>query len=355
VSTLRGRLARFYAFVLACVLLAFAGTVWVILEAEEAAEPPLVQMIEPPEQTGTRLVLALLAALPIAIAVGAGGAVLISRRGLQPLDAVIATAGRINTENLAERIAAPRAVDEVALLVTSVNAMLERLEHSVEGMRRFTADASHELRTPLGVLMGELEVTLRRERSPEELRGTIENTLEELGRLARLVDSLLTLARADASGLPLQAVDLDLAATVTRAIEPYEAVLAARKITLSLSCERARAHADPLWVGRIVANLLDNACKFTPDGGRVEVRVRDRAVEISDSGAGVPADEAARVFERFYRGALARAHTQGFGLGLPLAREIARAQGGELTLVAGSRFLLELPPALPIDVAPPAA
>jgi two-component system OmpR family sensor kinase len=351
--TLRGRLARFYAVALALVLSAFALTVYAIVEAEEAAEPPEVKALEPPEHLDERLLVAFAVALPAAIAVAIGGARVIARRGLQPLDDVVATAERISADNLAERIAPrPDAVDELARLVASVNGMLARLEQSVDGMRRFTADASHELRTPLAALMGELEVTLRRPRGEGELRGAVESTLEELGRMARLVDALLTLARVDARGLPVAAVDLALSDVVRRAAEPYEAVLAARNVALTWEASAdVRAHADPLWVGRIVANLLDNACKFTPDAGEIRIAVvgaggRPR-VEVRDSGPGVPAADAERIFERFYRGAAARAGTDGFGLGLPLAREIARALGGELLLATAAppAFVLELPAA----------
>ena len=231
--TLRGRLAWFYAVVLTVTLGAFAATVYGIIQMEEAAEPPEVAALEPPEHTGARMLLALAAALPVALAIAIGGAILIARRGLAPLERVMRTAERVSAEQLTERIETrPGDVDEVARLVSSVNAMLERLERSVGGMRRFSADASHELRTPLAALMGELEVTLRQPRSEAALRGVAESTLEELGRMARLVEALLTLARSDASALPVAAADLDLVAAVRQFAAPYEAVLAGRDIAL---------------------------------------------------------------------------------------------------------------------------
>src|SRR5262249_1956120 len=154
-----------------------------------------------------------------------------------------------------------------------------RLEQSVGGMRRFTADASHELRTPLAALMGELEITLRKPRSADELRTTVEGTLEKLGDLARLVESLLALARAGASALPLNLAEVEVGPLVRRAAEPYEAVLAARGIELRWQEEPLVARVDPLWIGRVIANLFDNACKFVPDGGWVEVKIKD-GVEI---------------------------------------------------------------------------
>jgi two-component system OmpR family sensor kinase len=353
-SSLRGRLARFYAIAIALVLLAFGATVWAIMEAEEAAEPPQVRALEPPEAWPRRLAIALLTALPVAIAVAAGGAVVIARRGLRPLEDVIATAASVSTEALDRRIAEPQqAVDEIARLIHALNAMLERLERSVAGMRRFTADASHELRTPLASLMGELEVTLRRDRKPEELRATVEQTLESLGGLSRLVESLLALARADSGGLPIAPEPLDLATLARAAVEPYEPLLAARKIAIAWdAAQPVPVRADRAWTGRVIANLIDNALKFTPEGGEIRTIVKivgERAtLEVRDSGPGVPAAERERVFERFYRGEAARAGVPGVGLGLPLARDIARAQGGELRAAdsdRGARFVLELPSA----------
>jgi heavy metal sensor kinase len=349
-------MALFYAVLLAVVLATFAGTVWLIIQAEEAGEPPevarLEAQLEAPDRTGQHLAIALGLALPVAIAIAVGGAVWIARRGLRPLDDVVDVTARISAERLEERVPErPGAVDEVTRLVHAVNAMLDRLERSVGGMRRFTADASHELRTPLATLLGELELALRRPRTPEELRGTVETTLEELQRLARLVESLLTLARSDASSLPTESRAVDLVEVARDAVGPYEALLAAREVTLVWDAPSpVTARADPLWAGRVIANLVDNACKLTPAGGTVTVAVRsegERAlVEVRDTGPGVPEGERARIFERFYRGESARAASDGFGLGLALGREIARSLGGELEALpsdAGARFMLALP------------
>jgi two-component system OmpR family sensor kinase len=154
--TLRGRLALFYAALIVVVLAAFAGTVWLIIETQEASEPPEVSALEGPDYTPQRMLIALLTALPVGAAVAVAGAVIISRRGLRPIDDVVEVTARIRAEDLRERIPQrPDAVTEVARLVGAVNGMLDRLARSVDGMRRFTADASHELRSPLAALMGE--------------------------------------------------------------------------------------------------------------------------------------------------------------------------------------------------------
>jgi two-component system OmpR family sensor kinase len=349
--TLRGRLARFYAVTIALMLGAFAATVWAILEAQEAREPLIVSALEPPEQFGTHLLVALAASLPVALAIAIGGAAVIARRGLKPLDDVVALAGRVGAERLDERLPErDGAVDEARRLTASLNAMLERIERSVAGMRRFTADASHELRTPLSALRAELELALTRERSPEELRATVERSLEQLDRLQRLVEALLQLARSDAGALPVQPAPTDLVALARSVVEPYEPLLQARKVALAFEgAPSLRALADPLWTGRAIANLVDNASRFAPDGGAITIALASEngraLVEVRDTGPGVAAAELERIFERFHRGSNARATTDGTGLGLPLAREIARAQHGDLTAAPGEggRFVLSLP------------
>jgi two-component system, OmpR family, sensor kinase len=237
-------------------------------------------------------------------------------------------------------------------LTAALNAMLERIETSIGGLRRFTADASHELRTPIAALMGNLEVALRKPRDAADLRATMEGALEELGRLTRLVESLLTLARSDAGELPLQNVETDVADVVQKAIEPYQEVALERGVSLVAECNGGvRVAADPLWLGRALANLVDNACKFTPSGGHVSIKLSSSAesvrICVEDDGPGLAAGEDARAFERFYRGALVRGTTDGFGLGLPLTREIVRAMGGALALAArpggGTIATVELP------------
>jgi signal transduction histidine kinase len=205
--------------------------------------------------------------------------------------------------------------------------------------------------------MGNLEVALRRSRSAEELRGTVESALEEMGRLSHLLDSLLTLARSDAGELHLSRTLVDAAEIARRAVDPYDVIAAERGIALEMHLVPvARVVADPLWLGRAVQNLVDNACKFTPSGGRVSVAVTGDAeateglvrISVADTGPGLCQEERERAFERFYRGAAVRGASEGFGLGLPLARDIVRALGGELRLgspdgAGGACFVIELP------------
>lgn len=348
--TLRGRLTLWYTAVLAIVLLAFGGTTYVVAmqdEAEEAVHG------EPPDVVHRRLLLALGLGFPAAVLVAIAGGLWISRRALAPIDEVVRVARSLDAENLASRIPTQAGAGrEVQGLVAALNAMLDRIERSVGGLRRFTADASHELRTPIASLMGNLEVSLRKPRAAAELRGAMEGALEELGGLARLIESLLTLARSDAGELRLEPVETDVGKLVEGVLEPYQEIAVERGIRLEArGGTAARVSADPLWLGRAVANLVDNACKFTPRGGCVTVCVQagnDHVrIFVEDDGPGLADDERDRAFERFYRGESARGGSDGFGLGLPLAREIAQAMGGGLVLEGraggGTVASLELP------------
>ena len=351
-TTLRGRLAFFYGCVLAAVVVGFSVTVWLLVAGEEEREQLLCPQVGP-NLSAQRLILALVAGSPVAIAIAVGGGMLVTRRALASLDGVVATAGVVGVDDLGQRLRSqPGEAAEVSQLIQALNGMLDRLERSVATMRRFTADASHELRTPLAILMGEIEVTLRRRRDEPEMRTTLEGALEELGRMSALVDALLTLARSDAGELPIRRDRLDLSEVVKKVVEPFEAVGTSRDLTLTfIEGEAIAVVSDPMWVGRVVANLVDNACKFTPPGGRIEVRVeavgpRARVV-VRDTGPGVDPSLRERMFERFHRASADRGTVEGFGLGLALAQEIAHALGGEVRLDGaeggGTTAVFELP------------
>lgn len=242
--------------------------------------------------------------------------------------------------------------DELATLTVSLNRMLDRLAHSLELQRRFLSDASHEIRTPLTILRGNLEVTLRRERPAAEYRACLETLAGEVDHLEHLAQQLLWLARADAAGLDLRPEEVEVDTWARRVAERHRQAVAAVGGELEIdTTSGARLAIDTARMQQLLDNLLANACRFTPEGGRVRLLTRpDRGVVIAveDDGPGVPEAEREAVFRRFFRGddARNRAHG-GSGLGLAIGREIARAHGGEVWVEAspsgGARFVVRLP------------
>ena len=351
--TLPVRLGGFFAVVITATLLLFSASIYTVAQlTEDDADDQYTERELAEERQHLLTTIAI--ALPASLAVAIGGGFILARRALQSLDRVLHIAEQTSAENLSARIPKVRgAGEEVERLVAASNAMLDRIERAVSGLRRFTADAAHELRTPLAVLMGRLELSLRRPRDAEALRGTIETTLEELARLTRLVEVLLTLARSDAGDLAVSMVPLDVEAFLHQVMSPYEAVAAERGLTLRFFTSAPPelvVKTDPLLLGRVLANLLDNACKFTPAGGTIELRAthgsRGLCLMVVDTGLGLPENERSRVFERFFRSPRVRGSIEGFGLGLPLAQDLTRALGGELRATEvpiGAEFVVELP------------
>ena len=269
---------------------------------------------------------------------------------LRPTREITAQAEAIEAGTLSERITAHADVLEFTRLVTVLNAMLDRLDRAFEGQRRFTADASHELRGPLNVLRGDIEVALRRERSPEEYRETLDRCRQEVVRLSRLASDLLVLARSDA-GLPLeQRVEIDLHALAARISERYRPLASQRNVRIDVCGSSAEVAGDPRLLERVVANLVDNAVKHSPPGAAVHVTVEHAdgnvALTVRDDGPGIPPEQVPRLFTRFFRGDPARPRAEGSGLGLSIARAGAEAHKGVLEYLgdtSGAVFRLTLP------------
>jgi two-component system OmpR family sensor kinase len=295
----------------------------------------------------------LVVALAILGAVVATGAVL-ARRALRPIDQIVSRARSIGESNLGGRLPHPGSQDEIGRLVATLNDMLERIERSFEVQRRFTADASHELRSPLSRLRAELEVTLRRPRDPAEYEEALRSCLEEVERLSWLTEELLGLARLDAGeGRELPTDAVLLTSIVEQAVRRLAPEAERRDVTLvAAPCPALSVKAAPGAASLAVANVLDNAVKFSPAGGRVTVRVfadnGEAVVSVADTGPGVPPDEIARLFERFHRGSAARsAEAPGTGLGLAISRALVEGQGGRIAVESppgqGATFSIRLP------------
>jgi heavy metal sensor kinase len=274
-------------------------------------------------------------------------------RALRPITALAAAARRISLARLHERLPIRGSQDELDELATAFNDGLARVEDGVGQMRQFSAALAHELRTPLAVLRGETELALSQEALPEAVRQKLEVQLEEFDRLARLINQILTLARAESGEIPLAHDLVALAPLLTAVGEQMEAVAEARGVHLSITSQTpAVVVGDAAWLQRLLIILLDNAIKFTSDGGRVSASVtvsHDTAVvEISDTGIGMAASELPHVFERFYQADAARSHRgEGVGLGLALAKWIVEHHRGTISVNSrvneGSTFAIRIP------------
>jgi two-component system OmpR family sensor kinase len=260
----------------------------------------------------------------------------------------------IGAASLERRIQAYADTREYHRLVDVLNTMLARIQRAFDAQKRFTADASHELRSPLTALRGEIELSLRRERDPDEYRRVLSSGLEEIERLSRITEDLLVLARSDAGRLPATDEPTDPEDVARRVVDRFHESARQRDVALSLVVRNGQpVRLDPGLLGQIVWNLTDNALKYTPVGGSVEVCVtgRDGGLEIvvKDTGPGL-GPEPARVFDRFFRLDEARTpgeRASGTGLGLAIVRAIAEGYGGRVQAEnvpgGGARVRVDIP------------
>jgi heavy metal sensor kinase len=296
----------------------------------------------------------LLPAFPLALSLATIGGYWMSRRALAPVDDIARVAKSITADDLGRRLTVPASRDELARLAETFNEMIGRLESSFRGITRFTADAAHELRTPLAVMRTTAEVALREGAGSTNEREALEHVVAELERTTQLVENLLLIAKADSGAAQLRREQIDLVAAVDEACA--QARLLARVKGVALATELPERS---IWVTgdghalrRLFLILLDNAVKYTPAGGRCEVRLVENGTEViatvADTGIGISASDLPHVFERFYRVDRARSREQGgAGLGLAIGRWIAEAHGGgifaESALDGGSSFRVHLP------------
>jgi two-component system OmpR family sensor kinase len=303
--------------------------------------------------TRRRFLLAMAAVLPIALVLAAGGGWMLARRALRPVGRMTETARRISAEHLTKRVDETGAGDELDRLAQTLNAMLGRLDTAFQEMRQFTADASHELQTPLTILKGEMDVALRSPRSPEEYQRILKSALEEIDRIARLVEGLLLLARADAGVLRMDRRTVDLAQLIEEVYGQARILAEAHSLNFRLGpVEPLSVQGDYAHLRRLLLNLVDNAVKYTPPDGHVTISLQSSggwaSIRVEDTGMGMPPEDQARIFQRFYRSAEARSRGEGgAGLGLCIAQSIAEAHGGRIEVESatgrGSAFTVLLP------------
>lgn len=304
--------------------------------------------------------------LPILIACASGGGYLLVQRALRPVERMSQTAAQISVQNLDARLPVEPTGDALQELSLSLNHMLGQLRESVQTSRRFLADASHELRTPLTIIKGELQEIVREGDCPPELRERIGSTLEEVARLERLVSGLMVLSRLDAGDAQREWLAVDLGELATSTVEQMRLVAEDRGVHLDASELRPLlVRGDRGRLKQVIVNLLDNAIKFTPRGGRVTLTSEQRPgigiLEVRDTGIGIPQEALSHLFERFFRVDEARARsneagdptTGGAGLGLSIVQSICTAHGADIEVESspqlGSCFRLKFPrpPSLP--------
>ena len=314
----------------------------------------IVQVASPLSQLHavlSNLGLSLLFLLPLTVILTGLSGIFLVQLTLRPVDQMIETIHLITAENLKLRLQIPDSKDEIESLAKTFNQMIARLDEAFTSQRQFMEDISHELKTPLSVLKGELEVTLKRIRSTQEYETALQSSLEEVNRIAGIVENLLTLARFDAKTTTLQAVSLDLSALVEDTLEAIQVLAVQKNITLQFnSAHTLDILADKNQIRRLILNILDNAIKYTQPGGKIFIDLRQQDgfanIEITDTGIGIPESELPHIFDRFYRVDKSRS-SLGFGLGLSIAQSIAMAHGGKIrakaNLPQGTIFTISLP------------
>jgi two-component system, OmpR family, sensor kinase len=273
---------------------------------------------------------------PLAVALAGGVGWLVARSALRPVEQMRVEAEAVSGSEPGRRLPVPATGDELGRLGVSLNGMLGRLEEAVERERRFVDDASHELRTPLANLKAELELALRRARTPDELMNALRSAAEETESLTRLAEDLLVLARADRGRLQVRREEVDVAELIRQTVGSYSARASKLGITLQPSVERGiRVRVDAARIRQAVGNLIDNALRHTSPGGRVVVELAHQdgelSVEVADTGEGFPLRYVDRAFDPFTRADAARGRDDGgAGLGLAIVRAVAEAHGGSV-------------------------
>lgn len=280
--------------------------------------------------------LLLLSMIPVAIVIACAGGAWLSGRALKPIQDLTSAASAIGIENLSDRLPSPGTGDELARLTDVLNGMLARLEAAVKRLSQFAADASHELRTPLAVIRTTAELALRRVRPPEAYRESLGEIVAETERMTQLVEDLLTLARSGTEAVQMPRSPLDLRALVAEVGTELRPLAEARhvRIETGLGSDAAFVSGNSQALRRLFVILLDNALKYSPEGGEVLLRMsREEGrvlVSIEDAGIGISAADLPHIFERYYRADESAKNPEGHGIGLALADHIARAHGAQI-------------------------
>jgi heavy metal sensor kinase len=299
-------------------------------------------------------------AIPAALALAGLGGWLLAGSALAPSERVRRKVdGIIQSGDLSRRVSADLPEDEIGRLAHTFDRLLERTEQSMRRERQFASDASHELRSPLTVLKGEISVTLSRARSAEEYREALAQLELSVDEMSVIVEDLLTLTRASAREASARNEIVDMGALVALVLERLGSIAEAKRIRLigPTTAAPSLTRGDRVRLQRVITNLIDNALRYTPEGGAIEARVTVERVEVrvdvQDTGIGIAPEHIDRVFDRFFRADAARdRESGGTGLGLAIAKAIVDGHGGSLSVTSqlgrGTCFTIRLPAAAPI-------
>ncbi len=330
----------------------------------------IASSLEGVEDALNTLFIILIVTVPLALMVASLGGQFLAHKALKPVDNITQTARVITSQNLNQRITPPKVKDEISRLIETFNEMISRLDQSFRQIKQFSSDASHELKTPLTILKGEVEVTLRKERTPQEYQQTLKSNLEEINRMSQIVEDLLLLSRADTGEIRLNIEDINLTEILNEVVTQMDRLAQSKGLYLSTSNHHQDIHifGDALRIRELFINLIENGIKYTEEGGSIHITlqkentppVRSQSdweggekngfvkVIISDTGIGIAKEDQERIFSRFFRVDKARSRERGgSGLGLSICKWIVEAHQGEIVVESelgkGSSFIVKLP------------
>lgn len=321
-------------------------------QADEAYHLFVIANLEHMNEELSEVVTAIVITVPLALIVAAAVAYFLAKTSLSPMDELSRRTDEITADRLNERLAIYNPSDELGHLTATINSMISRLETSFQDIRRFTGDASHELRTPLAILRSDAELGITEAKASPAVVDRFLSILEECDRLTALTEQLLALCREDAGLEVNRFAEVDIGEIVSRTASALVPLAEAKQIALTTKLDGpaiVRGSADKLR--QVVSNLLDNAIKFTPAGGHIEVVVGvtgDKVeLEVRDSGIGIPQEHLDRVFDRFYRVESQIESGKGFGLGLSIVKSIIQSHQGNIIVTnhspRGACFRVVLP------------
>jgi heavy metal sensor kinase len=335
----------------------------------------IASSLEEVEDALNTLFLILIIAVPLALMIAILGGQFLAHKALKPVDNITQTARMITSQNLNQRIAPVKMKDEISRLIETFNEMISRLDQSFRQVKQFSSDASHELKTPLTILKGEVEVTLRKERSLQEYQQTLKSNLEEINRMSQIVEDLLLLSRADVGEIGLNQEDINLSEIFNEVVTQMDMLATSKKLRLFASNHHQDIHmfGDALRIRELFINLIENGIKYTEQGGAIRVALSKEydplgrnssggtegekeefvKIVVSDTGIGIAKEDQERIFNRFFRVDKARSREEGgSGLGLSICKWIVEAHKGEIRVESelgkGSSFIVKLPLKLPL-------